>query len=155
MAEFSEQVAENTKQAADKAEQASDQVADKVNQAKETVTAPVSTPPELKNQATPQQLIERLKWGEPALTILDVRDRNAFNEERIMGAMPMPMDSLADSVEGTLESNRDIYIYGEDDNQTAMASEQLRNAGFTKVAEIKGGLPAWKATGGATEGRQG
>jgi hypothetical protein len=30
-----------------------------------------------------------LAWGEPALSILDVRNRDAFNYERITGAMPL------------------------------------------------------------------
>lgn len=148
MAEFSEQVAETT-------DKASAQEEKNVEKAKAAATAPLPTPPDLKNEATPQQLQERLKWGEPALTIIDVRDREQFNQERIMGAVPMPMSSLAESAKETLELNRDIYVYGEDDQQTALASEQLRNAGYAQVAELKGALPAWKAAGGATEGIQG
>lgn len=128
---------------------------EQIDAAKSAVTEPVPTPPDLKNEATPQGLQERLKWGEPALTIIDVRDRSEFNQERIMGAVPMPMATLKESAEANLESNRDIYIYGQDNEQTALAAEQLRNAGFTQVAQLKGGLPAWKATGGATEGIRG
>ncbi|PSN09988.1 rhodanese-like domain-containing protein [filamentous cyanobacterium CCP5] len=148
MADFSDQVAETTNKA-------SEQEANTVEAVKDTVTAPLPNPPELKNEATPQQLQERLNWGEPALTIIDVRDREAYNQERITGAIPISMATLADSVKDSLEPSRDIYIYGDDDQQTALASEQLRNAGFTQVAELKGGLPAWKATSGATEGIRG
>ncbi len=93
----------------------------------------------------------RLEWGEPAFTILDVRDRNAFNQGHIMGAMPFPQDELVDRA-GSIAKTRDIYVYGENDEQTAQAAQQLRTAGFVHVSELKGGLAAWKAVGGPTEG---
>lgn len=92
-----------------------------------------------------------MEWGEPAFTILDVRDRNAFNQGHIMGAMPFPQNELVDRAESIAKS-RDIYVYGESDEQTAQAAQQLRSAGFVHVSELKGGLAAWKAVGGPTEG---
>jgi rhodanese-related sulfurtransferase len=95
----------------------------------------------------------RLEWGEPGLTIMDVRSREAFNYERITGAIPMPMDSLPSSPDNSnLEARRDIYVYGDSDQETAQAANRLRDAGFINVAEVKGALPAWKAIGGPTEG---
>ncbi|WP_413175020.1 rhodanese-like domain-containing protein [Anabaena azotica] len=94
----------------------------------------------------------RLEWGEPAFTILDVRDRSIYNEGHIMGAMSMPIDELIDRAAISLEKSRDIYIYGTNDGQTAKAAEILRSAGFYHVSQLKGGLGAWKAIGGATEG---
>jgi len=100
------------------------------------------------------ELKSRLEWGEPAFTILDVRDRQVFNDGHILGAMAMPMDEqLADRVKHSkLEPSRDIYVYGETDEQAAQAAQSLRSAGFEHVSELKGGLPAWKAIGGPTEG---
>jgi rhodanese-related sulfurtransferase len=94
----------------------------------------------------------RLEWGEPAFTILDVRDRSTYNEGHIMGAMSMPIDELTDRAAISLEKSRDIYVYGTNDGQTAQAAQLLRSAGLYHVSQLKGGLGAWKAIGGATEG---
>lgn len=51
----------------------------------------------------------RLDWGEPALTIIDVRDRDVFNASHIMGAIAMPMNELVTRAHASLELIRDIY----------------------------------------------
>ncbi len=106
---------------------------------------PVPTP--LKSRSLVQDLKTRLDWGEPALTIVDVRDLNAFNISHIQGAISMPMDTLVDQMLKTLELERDIYVYGEIDEETTEAATQLRAAGFLNVSELIGGVAAWKAVG--------
>jgi rhodanese-related sulfurtransferase len=96
-------------------------------------------------------LKSRLEWGEPAFTIIDIRERKAFNDGHIMGAMSMPLEDLG-NMAASLQKTRDIYVYGESEEQTAQASQQLRSSGYENVSELKGGLPAWKAIGGPTEG---
>ncbi|GAB1545223.1 rhodanese-like domain-containing protein [Scytonema sp. NUACC21] len=107
--------------------------------------------PPIDSQSDVHVLKSRLEWGEPAFTILDVRERNAYNRGHIMGAMAFPMDQLVDRAQ-SLAKSRDIYVYGDSDEQTAEAAQQLRSAGFYHVSELKGGLAAWKAVGGPTEG---
>ncbi|MBW4622922.1 MAG: rhodanese-like domain-containing protein [Cyanosarcina radialis HA8281-LM2] len=126
---------------------------DDVEAAKKVVTAPLPKPPSLHEQASVRELKSRLEWGEPALTILDVRDRDTFNKGHITGAMPMPLDQLVDRAQG-LSFKRDIYVYGASDEETSQAAQQLRGAGFWNVAELKGGLNAWKAIGGQTDGSE-
>lgn len=109
------------------------------------------TPPSMQPQSRVQDLKARLDWGEPALTIIDVRDRQAFNHEHITGAISIPASALVSIVESNLEKERDIYIYGETDDETSAAVETLREAGYTAVSELRGGLPAWKAMGYPTE----
>lgn len=120
--------------------------------AKEALPNVTPTPPGLKSQVSAQELKARLEWGEPGLTIIDVRDRNTFNDAHIMGAMPMPVETIVQQIQGNLEPNRDIYVYGENDQQTAEAANKLREAGYYRVAELKGGLSDWKAIAGSTEG---
>ena len=103
-------------------------------------------------QSNVHELKSRLEWGEPAFTIIDVRDRMTYNDGHIMGAMCMSMDKLVDTAKQSLALSRDIYIHGETGEETAQAAAQLRAAGFENVSELKGGLPAWKAVGGPTEG---
>ncbi|MBG1241420.1 rhodanese-like domain-containing protein [Nostoc sp. NZL] len=108
--------------------------------------------PPIEAQSDVHVLKSRLEWGEPAFTILDVRDRNTFNEGHIMGAMPMPIDELVQRAVPSLDKSRDIYIYGANEEETAQAAQQLRSNGFEHVSQLKGGLAAWKAIGGPTEG---
>ena len=111
-------------------------------------------PPKMPVQAPSgvHELKSRLEWGEPAFTILDVRERTAFNDSHIMGAMSMPFEGLADLAKASIALSRRVYVYGETDEETKAAAEQLRIVGFEKIAELKGGLPAWKAIAGPTEG---
>lgn len=101
----------------------------------------------LPGQSRVYDLKARLDWGEPALTIIDVRDRLQFNLSHIMGAVPMPLNEPTQRVLAKLEPGRDIYIYAETDEETAVAATQLRQAGYQNVSEIRGGLAAWKAVG--------
>lgn len=105
----------------------------------------IPTPPSLKAQSRVFDLKARLDWGEPALTIIDVRPRGHFNISHIMGAIPMPMQELVDRALSSLELTRDIYVYGETDEETAEAAAKLRTAGYQNVSELRGGLAAWKA----------
>lgn len=98
------------------------------------------------------ELKMRLQWGQPAFTIIDVRDRSNYNLAHIVGAIPLPLDNLASRAHSTLQRERDIYIYGNDDAQSAYAAQILRISGFTSVCELTGGITAWENIGGTLEG---
>ncbi len=137
----------------DKAGNKENQVLNAVSKAQKVVGQVTPVPNDFKSVSSPSDLKNRLDWGEPALSILDVRDRDAFNQERITGAMAMPIADLTERARESFEPERDLYIYGESDEETAAAVTQLSSAGFQKVSGIQGGLPAWKAIGGQIEGR--
>ena len=117
-----------------------------ISEAKEKLSEAVPTPPEATPKSSAQALKERLDWGEPALTIIDARDRDAYLKERITGAM------LVSNVDN-LPENREIYIYANSEEETAAAANNLRQAGFKSVSQLQGGLAGWKAVEGPTEGR--
>ncbi|MBW4688079.1 MAG: rhodanese-like domain-containing protein [Komarekiella atlantica HA4396-MV6] len=108
--------------------------------------------PPIDAQSDVHTLKSRLEWGEPAFTILDVRDRMTYNQGHIMGAMPMPIDQLEERAVASIDKSRDIYVYGANEEETSQAAQILRSAQFVHVSELKGGLAAWKAIGGPTEG---
>ena len=112
----------------------------------------IPIPAPLKPKSTPFELKERLNWGEPALTIVDVRSRAAFNASRITGAISMPANELVARATKSLEYDRDIYVYGDADEESSAAAAKLREAGYRKVAELMGGVPAWQAARGPVEG---
>jgi rhodanese-related sulfurtransferase len=109
-------------------------------------------PQSLKEKSRVQDLKERLDWGEPALTIIDVRSRDVFNISHIMGAISMPLNELVNRALMSLELVRDIYVYGSDDQETSQAAALLKDAGYENVAELGGGLAAWKAVGYPIDG---
>lgn len=107
----------------------------------------IPTPPPLKERVLVYDLKTCLDWGNPALTILDVRDRRLFNSSHIMGALSMPMPELVNRAAVSLPLTRDLYVYGDTDEESAEATQLLRSAGYRNVAEIRGGVAAWKAVG--------
>ena len=62
------------------------------------------------------------------------------------------MNELVNRALVNFELTRDIYVYGSTQEQTALAASELRNAGYLNVAEIIGGLGAWKAADYPIEG---
>jgi 3-mercaptopyruvate sulfurtransferase SseA len=64
----------------------------------------------------------------------------------------MPTDDLVNRATSSLDKSRDIYIYGANEDESGQAVQSLRSAGFEHVSQLKGGLAAWKAIGGPTEG---
>ncbi|BAZ81977.1 rhodanese-like domain-containing protein [Sphaerospermopsis kisseleviana CS-549] len=98
------------------------------------------------------ELISRLEWGQPAFTIIDVRDRLTYNHGHITGAISIPLNDLADRAKTSLHKQRQIYVYGDHDTHANLAVSILGAAGFRDVCVIQGGLDAWKTVGGATEG---
>lgn len=114
----------------------------------------IPTPPPLKAQSLVYELKTRLDWGDPALTIVDVRDRSEYNLSHILGAIPLPLDVLVDRALSSLELTRDIYIHGETDEETAVAADKLRQVGYQNISELRGGVAAWKAVGYPVESLQ-
>ncbi|MDX2216350.1 MAG: rhodanese-like domain-containing protein [Oculatellaceae cyanobacterium bins.114] len=107
----------------------------------------IPVPPKLQSRSRVHDLKSRLDWGEPALTIIDARDRTEFNQGHVMGAISIPMKELVKRSLTRLELDRDIYVYGVTDDETAIAATHLRNAGYSHVSELRGGVAAWKAVG--------
>ena len=107
----------------------------------------IPLPPTLKAESSVFELKHRLDWGEPAFTIVDVSHREVFNQRHITGAISMPVDSLVKRALESLECDRDLYVYGGTDAETAIAVAHLRESGFKKVAQLRGGLEAWQAAG--------
>lgn len=128
-------------------------IPDAISAAQEIAEELSPAPVTFKRTSSAKALKNRLDWGKPDLTIIDVRDRQSYNQERITGAMLVPADELVPHAQQTLETNRDIYVYGATDEATINAAAQLDTAGFHRVAILDGGLNAWKAAKGPTEGR--
>jgi rhodanese-related sulfurtransferase len=92
-------------------------------------------------------LKSRLDWGEPALTIVDIRDRATFNEGHITGAISIPAVALINRAQQYLELSRDIYLCAGLDEEAVAAAAALRTAGYQRISVVRGGAAAWQAAG--------
>jgi len=137
-------------------EEAHEREENTLGKAKETFNAklPIPTPAASvsASEVSVHELKSRLNWGEPGLTILDVRDRDAFDDCRILGAMNTPLSILPGAVQSTLQTKRDIYLYGSTDEESTAAANVLRQAGFRQVAVLRGGLEDWLKIDGSVDG---
>lgn len=131
-----------------------DNIQDTIVNAKDNLPDITPTPPAFHTNSSAKDVKSRLEWGEPALTIIDVRDRAAFNRGHIVGAMAMPLDVVAERAAATIDKVRDMYVYGDSNEQAAQAAQALIQAGFERVSIIQGGLEAWKAIAGPTDGTE-
>jgi rhodanese-related sulfurtransferase len=104
-------------------------------------------PSPMKAESRVYDLKERLDWGEPALTIVDIRDRSDFNHSHITGAISIPAETLLSSPSKFFEIDRDIYLYGNTDDEAGAIAKQLKATGFSNVSVLRGGVAAWKAAG--------
>jgi rhodanese-related sulfurtransferase len=120
--------------------------------AKDKLPNVTPVPPSFHSDASTFELKSRLQWGEPGLTIVDVRPHDAFNQSRIQGAVNMPLDQLPQLAQASLQPQRDLYVYGSSEAETTQAVALLREAGFERVAHLQGGLQAWHEIEGQVEG---
>ncbi len=102
----------------------------------EEAPAPESTVPEI----TPRELKARLDRGDD-LFILDVREPHEYQICNLGGHL-IPLGDLPQRV-SELDSSREIVAHCRSGKRSAEASEFLRQAGFRKVLNLKGGILAW------------
>jgi adenylyltransferase/sulfurtransferase len=102
----------------------------------EEAPAPQSTVPEI----TPRELKARLDRGDD-LFILDVREPHEYQICNLGGHL-IPLGDLPQRV-SELDSSREIVAHCRSGKRSAEASEFLRQAGFKKVLNLKGGILAW------------
>ena len=100
----------------------------------------------------------RLKAGGPELapadavrlinngaTVLDVRPAEQYANGHIVGARSVPLGELSGKLDGLAKKkDRPLLVYCELGNQSAKAAATLRQAGFSQVLHLKGGVVAWQ-----------
>jgi rhodanese-related sulfurtransferase len=75
--------------------------------------------------------------------LLDVRTPEEFSDERIPGAINLPLDEIEEKVESVASDlNQEIYVYCRSGNRSAQAAKILVELGYTKVYDF-GGIIDW------------
>ena len=88
-----------------------------------------------------------------AVQIVDVREPQEFDGPlgHIHGAILIPLGELAERV-GELSRDRPIVTVCRAGGRSAQATVILREAGFSDIANLAGGMLRWRAEGHAVEG---
>jgi len=77
--------------------------------------------------------------------MLDVRSAEEFAKGHIVDARNIELDKLADSVDALKKyREKPVIVYCESGVRSTQAVKLLKAKGFTSVANLQGGLSAWR-----------
>jgi len=98
------------------------------------------------------ELNRRIAAGDRNLTLLDVREREAFQAAHLPGAMHLPRGQLELKVNEALpDPTRRIVVYCEFGRISTLAAATLRQMGFVATVALDGGVKAWQEAGDPLE----
>jgi adenylyltransferase/sulfurtransferase len=103
--------------------------------------APVPATASSNGDVTVEELKKRLDRGE-AVFILDVRNPEEIQICRIPGSTVIPLPSLPQRV-GELDRGREMIVHCKSGMRSQKAIAFLREQGFMKLLNLKGGILAW------------
>ncbi len=94
-------------------------------------------------QATPTEVRDGLASGE--ILLVDVREANEYAFERIPGALLFPLSTF--DPKAIPSAGRKLVVQCAAGGRSMRAAQALIAAGHTQVANLDGGINAWKAHG--------
>jgi glyoxylase-like metal-dependent hydrolase (beta-lactamase superfamily II) len=98
------------------------------------------------------ELKARIEAADDDLIVLDVRERDAYEEAHIPGARLLPRGQLELRVNQDLpDPTRRILSYCEFGRISTLATATLREMGFQRAVALDGGMMAWRETGYAVK----
>src|SRR5947199_1853341 len=97
-------------------------------------------------EISPQDAAAKSKSGEAL--IIDVRDKDEWDEEHIPGATHMSRGTIELDIEEKVpDPNAMVICHCGGGGRSALAAESLQKMGYKNVRSMAGGLKAWKAAG--------
>jgi len=100
-------------------------------------------------EISPQDAAAKSKNGEAV--IVDVRDKDEWDEEHIPGAIHMSRGTIELDIEEKVpDTNAMIICHCGGGGRSALAADSLQKMGYKNVRSMAGGFKAWKAAGLAT-----
>ena len=91
----------------------------------------------------PEQAREKQNAG---AVIVDVREPSEWQEGHIPGAIHIPLGTLPQRL-SQLDANKELVVVCRSGNRSMKASQLLRQAGYSKVYNMSGGMIDWSRTG--------
>ena len=97
-------------------------------------------------EISPQEAAAKSKSGEAV--IVDVREKDEWDEEHIPGAIHMSRGTIELDIEEKVpDTNAMIICHCGGGGRSALAAESLQKMGYKNVRSMAGGLKAWKTAG--------
>jgi adenylyltransferase/sulfurtransferase len=110
----------------------------------ETLTQATCKPSETSMQTITTAELRTLLAGDFQGLLIDVREPHEHAIARIEGARLIPLATLMEHID-SLPADRDILVHCKMGMRSARAVEMLMDRGFTRVANVTGGIDAWLA----------
>ncbi len=90
--------------------------------------------------------------GDDRFAIIDVRERDEWDEGHLPGAIHIPRGSLESRIEQAVpDRDRPVLVYCAQGNRSAFAARTLEELGYETVSSLAGGFMDWKRNGHPTE----
>ena len=97
-------------------------------------------------EMSPEDAAAKSKSGEAV--IVDVREKDEWDEEHIAGATHLSRGTIELDIEEKVpDLNATIICHCGGGGRSALAAESLQKMGYTNVRSLAGGFKAWKAAG--------
>ncbi len=97
-------------------------------------------------EISPEDAAPKLKSGEAM--IVDVREKDEWDEEHVAGATHLSRGTIELEVEEKFpDLNTTIICHCGGGGRSALAAESLQKMGYKNVRSLAGGFKAWKAAG--------
>ena len=97
-------------------------------------------------EISPTEAAAKLKSGDAL--IIDVREKDEWDEQHIPGAIHLSRGTLELDVEEKVpDMNATIICHCGGGGRSALAAESLQKMGYKNVRSMAGGFKAWKAAG--------
>jgi rhodanese-related sulfurtransferase len=94
----------------------------------------------------PTDAAEKLKSS--GAVIVDVREKDEWDEERISDAIHLSRGTLELDIEEKVpDVNTTVILHCGGGGRSALAAESLQKMGYKNVRSMAGGFKAWKAAG--------
>src|SRR5216683_2924459 len=106
-----------------------------------TPAAPEPVTVNTATEITSVELKQRLDRGD-ALKIVDVREPNEYQINRIPGSVLIPLGDVPKR-QNELDPNDEIVVHCKMGGRSAKAADFLRSVGFKRVLNLKGGILDW------------
>jgi adenylyltransferase/sulfurtransferase len=103
--------------------------------------APEPTTVNAQGDITSIELKQRLDRGDK-LTLVDVREPNEFQINRIPGTVLIPLGEIPRRY-AELDKDAEIVVHCKSGGRSAKAADFLRSVGFRRVLNLKGGILDW------------
>ena len=98
---------------------------------------------QLPNEVTVVQAVDLRNQG---AFILDVREQSEWNQFHIPGATLIPLGQLPNRL-SEVPKDQKVVVVCRTGHRSAQGRDILKQAGFTQVTSLAGGVTAWQAQG--------